>query len=229
MRPPTQRLLLVPFAAGALALVAFLLPGTSRGANPVLTGSVSGDSNFIISLLDPSGTPVSQLAPGTYTVNVTDNGTIHNFHLFGPGVDKKTDVEGTGKVTWTVTLTDGTYTFQCDVHSNVMHRTFTVGTPPPPPPPPPPAKVLKGSVGPGHTISLKKNRSAVKSLKHGKYVVKVRDRSAKLNFHLKGPGFNKKTGVHFKGKKKWKVKLRAGKYVYKSDAGKHLKKSFKVH
>ena len=89
--------------------------------------------------------------------------------------------------------------------------------------------MLKGSVGPGHKISLKKGGATVKSLKAGKYSVKVSDRSKKLNFHLKGPGVNKKTGVKFKGKKTFKVKLSAGKYVYKSDAGKHLKKSFKVH
>jgi len=227
MSSAARRTLVLIAAACALTVGGLLLlPGTSRGANPVLKGGVSGDSSFVISLLDPSGTPVTHLDPGTYTVEVSDPATIHNFHLFGPGVDQKTDVEGTGNVTWTVTLTDGTYTYQCDVHFNIMHRTFTVGTPPPPPPKPP---VLKGSVGPGHTISLKRNGATVKRLKHGKFTVKVRDRSAKLNFHLKGPGVNKKTGVSFKGSKRWKVKLSAGKYVYKSDAGKHLKKHFTVH
>jgi hypothetical protein len=222
-----HRLLALPVIAAAIAVaLALLLPGTSHEANPVLNGSVSGDSQFIITLLDGNGAPVTQLDPGSYTIDVTDNGTIHNFHLFGPGVDQKTDIEGTGKFTWNVTFTKGTYTYQCDVHSNVMHHTFIVGTPPPPPPKP---TVLKGSVGPGHTISLKKGGGAVKSLKAGKYKVKVSDKSSKLNFHLKGPGVNKKTGVKFKGKKTWKLTFAAGKYVYKSDAGKHLKKSFTVH
>jgi hypothetical protein len=88
--------------------------------------------------------------------------------------------------------------------------------------------VLKGSVGPGHTISLKKGGATVKSLKKGKYTVKVRDRSSKLNFHLKGPSVNKKTGISFTGTKTWKVRLKAGKYVYKSDVG-GLHKSFRVH
>jgi plastocyanin len=225
----TTRILLTLAAAGALALAASLLvPGTSRGANPVLNGTVGGggDGNaFIITLTDANGQRITHLDTGTYDVNVDDMATIHNFHLSGPGVDQKTDVDTTGKVTWTVTFTDGTYTYVCDAHPS-LQGSFTVGTPPPPPPPPP---VLKGSVGPGHTISLKKSGAAVKSLKAGKYTVKVRDRSAKLNFHLKGPGVNKKTGVPFKGRKTWKVKLRAGKYVYKSDAGKHLKKHFTVH
>jgi hypothetical protein len=226
MRTPTQRFLLVPLAAGALALAAFLLPGTSRGANPTLNAFVGPDSGFSISLKDGSGQTVTHLDPGTYDISVDDEGTIHNFHLKGPGVDKATQLEETGTSTWTVTFVDGKYTYQCDAHPNIMHGAFTVGTPPPPPPKP---TVLKGSVGPKHTISLKKNGATVKSLKAGKYRVKVRDRSAKLNFHLKGPGVNKKTGVHFKGKKTFKVKLSAGKYVYKSDAGKHLKKSFHVH
>ena len=221
------RILLILGAAGTLAIAASLLvPGTSRGANPTLNAFVGPDSGFSISLKDANGQTVSQLDPGTYDIKVDDEGTIHNFHISGPGVDKATNLEGTGTTTWTVTFVDGKYTYQCDAHANIMHGSFTVGTPPPPPPKP---TVLKGSVGPGHTISLKKSGSAVKSLKAGKYTVKVRDRSAKLNFHLKGPGVNKKTRVHFKGKKTFKVKLQAGKYVYKSDAGKHLKKHFKVH
>ncbi len=225
-----KRILLILAAAAALALAASLLaPGASRGANPVLNGVVGGggDGNaFIITLKDGSGNTVTQLDPGTYDIHVTDLASIHNFHLFGPGVDEKTVVELVQSLTWTVTFTDGTYTYRCDAHRSSMLGSFRVGTPPPPPPKP---KVLKGSVGPGHTISLKKGGAAVKSLKKGKYTVKVRDRSAKLNFHLKGRGVNKKTGVGFKGKKTFKVKLRAGKYVYKSDAGKHLTKHFKVH
>lgn len=224
----TTRIVLILSAAGAVALAASLLvPGTSRGADPTLTAFVGPDTGFAISLKDANGNNVTQLDPGTYTINVTDQGTIHNFHLFGPGnVDEATNLEGVGTKTWTVTFVDGVYTYRCDNHSNIMHGTFRVGNPPPPPAKP---KVLKGSVGPGHTISLKKNGAAVKSLKAGKYAVKVSDRSASLNFHLKGPGTNRKTGVHFKGKKTWKLKLRAGKYVYKSDAGKHLSKHFKVH
>ena len=37
-------------------------------------------------------------APGTYTLNVDDQGTIHNFHFTGPGgVDVMTDVVGNGE------------------------------------------------------------------------------------------------------------------------------------
>lgn len=225
----TTRILLILGAAGALALAASLLvPGTSRGANPTLNAFVGPDSGFAISLKDAGGNSVTQLDPGTYDIKVDDEGTIHNFHLSGPGVDKATNLEGTGTTTWTVTFVDGTYTFQCDAHPNIMHGSFTVGTPPPPPPPPPKPKVLKGSVGPGHTISLKKSGAAVHRLKHGKYILKVRDRSSKLNFHLKGPTVNKKTGISFTGKKTWKIRVRAGTYKYRSDGTKHLKKKFRV-
>jgi hypothetical protein len=222
----TKRFLLVLAGAFALAIAAsFLFTGTSRGANPTLTGNVG--PGFTISLKDGSGNTVTQLDPGTYDIKVSDQSDIHNFHLSGPGsVNQATDLDGTGSVTWTVTFIDGTYTYKCDAHPNSMIGTFEVGTPPPPPPS---GGTLKGSVGPGHAISLKKSGAAVHSLAAGKYTVKVRDRSRKLNFHLKGLGVNRKTGVHFKGKKTWKVKLSPGKYVYKSDAGKHLKKRFSVH
>ena len=51
-----------------------------------------------------------------------------------------------GTVTWTVTITDGTYTFICDAHPTQMKGSFTAGNVPPPPPPPPPAAKLSGKV-----------------------------------------------------------------------------------
>jgi plastocyanin len=84
-----------------------------------LSGSVG--PGFDISMQEKAATP------GTYTLNVDDQGTIHNFHFTGPGgVDVQTDVTGTGKKTFTVTLQKGTYTFVCDPHSSQMHGTLTV-------------------------------------------------------------------------------------------------------
>jgi plastocyanin len=75
-----------------------------------------------------SGTSVVKtLKNGTYTIVVADKSSIHNFHLFGPGVNKKTTVLFTGKQTWTVTLKPGKYTYQCDVHAATgMKGTFKV-------------------------------------------------------------------------------------------------------
>jgi hypothetical protein len=46
---------------------------------------------------------------------------------------------------------------------------------------------LKGSVGPGTTIVLKKGSSKVSTLKRGRYTFVVSDRSSEHNFRIKGP------------------------------------------
>src|SRR3954468_22073766 len=50
---------------------------------------------------------------------------------------------------------------------------------------------LKGTVGPGFTIVLKKGTTKVKTLKPGKYSITVADKSTIHNFHLRGPGGEK--------------------------------------
>ena len=90
------------------------------------------------------------------------------------------------------------------------------------------AGTLTASVGPGSTIFLKKSGKAVKTLKAGTYKINVSDKSKVYNFHLLGPGVNKKTGVTFKGKVTWTVKLKKGSYSYKCDAKKGMIRRFKV-
>ena len=80
------------------------------------------------------------------------------------------------------------------------------------------ATKLKGSVGPGFTISLKKGTAKVKTLTAGKYTITVADKSNIHDFHLKGPGVNKKiTSVAFVGTKTVTVALKKGKYTYVCD------------
>ena len=81
--------------------------------------------DFTISLTQ-DGQPVTELAAGTYTIEVDDEADIHDFHLTGPGVDESTDVAGTGKTTWEVTFEPGEYTFVCDPHAGSMKGSFTV-------------------------------------------------------------------------------------------------------
>ncbi len=204
-----MRRLLLPLTlvATATAMLVFLLPSGSAAANPTLEAIVG--PGFNITLKDSNGVNVTHLDPGTYDIHVVDAATVHNFHLSGPGVNEATSLEETQTVTWTVTFTDGVYTFLCDAHPTQMKGAFAVGTatlPPPPPPPPPPAPPpsgfakgtkLKGSVGPGFTISLKDGAGkAVKKVKAGiTYRVSVADRSTSHDFHLTGPGVNKKTSV----------------------------------
>jgi plastocyanin len=179
---------------------------------------------FTISLRDASGANVTHLPTGSYEIAVNDQSLEHNFHLSGPGVDRRTEVEEVGTVTWLVNLVDGVYTFVCDPHANTMSGRFAVGTaqlpPPPPPPPPPPAglKTLTATVGPGATISLRLNGRKVTRLKAGRYRIVVRDRSHMHNFHLTGLGVNKKTAVSAHRNYTWTVTFRRGKtYRYVCD------------
>jgi plastocyanin len=88
---------------------------------------------------------------------------------------------------------------------------------------------LSAVVGPGFNISLKKGTAKVKKLKAGKYLIVVSDKSKIHNFRLKGPGFNKKTGVGFKGTVRWKVTLEKGTYRFLCDPhAQVMKGSFKV-
>jgi plastocyanin len=77
--------------------------------------------------------------------------------------------------------------------------------------------VLTGEVGPGYTVEVKKGGKDLKTIKAGTYKIMVEDKSSSHNFHLFGPGLNKKTGVSFKGNMTWTIKLKKGKYTYQCD------------
>jgi hypothetical protein len=169
--------------------------------------------DFTISLRNSQGQTVTQLDPGPYRIVVDDRSDFHNFHLSGPGVSLATDVEAVEKVTWDVTLVEGRYTFVCDPHATQMKGAFTVGNPPTLPAP----VRLVATVGPSNTITLTRNGSRVRTLTAGAYVIVVRDRSKRHNFHLTGPGVNRKTAVGRTGTVTWKVTLGAGTFRYVSD------------
>jgi hypothetical protein len=213
----THRIRILVLAAGT-ALAALASP-TVALAQTKLIGTVADPGT--ISLRTEAGATVTDLPAGTYTIEVRDQSINHNFHLSGPGVDQRTDVETIETQTWTVTLQDrARYTFVCDPHNTVMRGTFTTGGGPPTPPPPPPTRppTLTASVSSG-AISLRTSRGArVTRLKAGRYRIVVRDRSTKHNFHLLGPGVNKRTTARFRGTVTWTVTLRKGKtYRFVSD------------
>lgn len=208
---------------GAGAVAALVLAGGAGAQSPTLFGVVG--PGFSIRLTDASGAQVKHLDPGAYTIEVKDQSDLHNFHLSGPGVAQATDIEQVGTVTWDVTFADGSYRFQCDAHPTTMFGTFTVGTAPPPPTKPPVAKPVQlvGSVGPGKRIALTRAGARVTSVKAGPVVLVVHDRSATDNFRLSGPGVSRATSKPGRATATWRLTLRRGLYVYRSDASAGLK------
>jgi plastocyanin len=198
-------------------LAALVLPSAvAQADNPKLVAVVGTNDAFVISLRDANGNAVTQLAPGTYDIAVSDRSQSHNFHLKGPGVDQSTPIGETQDTTWTVTIGTGIYTYVCDAHASQMRGYFLAGAIAP--------TALTGSVGPKKTISLRP-----KSTLPGPAVITVNDRSKTDNFHLTGPGVNKKTGVKTRGKATWTVTLQPGLYTYRSDKTKKLRGSFVVN
>jgi plastocyanin len=112
------RLALVTMLAAALAVVA-----SASAATPTL--NATDGPGFTITL-KKAGKKVTSLKAGKYKIVVKDMSNIHNFHLKGSGVDKKTGVGAQGTFTLTVTLKKGTYKFVCDPHAPIMKGSFKV-------------------------------------------------------------------------------------------------------
>ena len=203
----------IVFAALLAAL--FLPSALARADNPRLVATVGRNDAFAISLSDAAGKPVTHLDPGTYDVEIHDLSEEHNFHLYGPGVQQATAVGNKEDVVWTLTLADGKYGFDCTAHPNLMKGWFTVGEVA--------ATQLGAAVGPKRSISLKPKTAQV-----GPATITVNDRSRGDNFHLTGPGVDKKTGVTFRGRATWNVTLQPGIYSYRSDKHKSLRGSLIV-
>ena len=105
------------------ALAAALLVPAAFASTPTLNGTVG--PGFTITLTQ-NGKTVKKLKAGKYTIKIADKAIDHNFHLSGPGVNKKTSVAAKVNVTWNVTLAKGTYKFVCDPHLTFMKGSFTV-------------------------------------------------------------------------------------------------------
>ena len=96
--------------AAAVILVA---PAQAKFAG--LTGEVG--PGFSIEVKNAAGKDLQTIKAGTYRIKVEDKASIHNFHLFGPGLNKKTGIAFKGDTIWTITLKPGRYTYQCDPHA----------------------------------------------------------------------------------------------------------------
>lgn len=100
------------------AACAAALAVPAAAATPSVKASVG--PGFTISVAKKS------LKAGNVKLVVRDLSPAHNFHLIGPGVNRKTTVAETGTKTWTVTLKRGTYRFVCDPHAFTMKGSFRV-------------------------------------------------------------------------------------------------------
>jgi plastocyanin len=108
--------LAVACSAAAIAVAAFA--GTAAAAPAKLTAT--DGPGFTITLSKKT------VKAGTYVITVRDRSNIHNFHLIGRGVNKKTSVAAVKTYTWTVKLKRGTYKFICDPHASIMKGTLKV-------------------------------------------------------------------------------------------------------
>ena len=108
------RRLLLPLALVGcfLAVVATGNAGTSKSTG--LVGESGPGYSIEVKL---NGKDLKTIKAGTYKFKVEDKSSIHNFHLLGKGVNKSTTVPFTGDKTWTVKLSPGKYTYQCDIHA----------------------------------------------------------------------------------------------------------------
>lgn len=203
----------VALAASAVALAALLGAADGSATQTQATklfGTVGPE--FSISLTDAQGNRVTKLDPGSYEIEVDDLADFHSFHLEGPGVNERTDVEFTGKVTWQVTFRDGRYTYRCDPHPGLA-GSFTVGNPPTDPAPKPRVVTAKTRLvltsGPKEVITLKTPAGvAVKAMKRGTYTITVRDRSRIHNARVRAPGYKRATTpLSYTGTQTWKAKL----------------------
>jgi plastocyanin len=92
-----------------------------------LTGSVGPGG--ALSLRDAFDSKVREVVSDHYVVTVKDRSKTDNFRLRGPGVNKATGVAFRGTTRWTLTLTEGVYTFSSDSHKSLRRAIRVTGTP----------------------------------------------------------------------------------------------------
>ena len=91
---------------------------------PKLLATVGPKST--ISLRSASGAPLARVKAGTYSVVVRDRSKLHNFHLVGNGVDRKSSVAGLGTATWKLKLAKGGLRFYSDAAPKTVKGSVSV-------------------------------------------------------------------------------------------------------
>jgi hypothetical protein len=121
--------MLRPFLAiTAILTVSLPLAASGNPGLPRLNGKLSARS---ISLTDANGQRVKVLRQNSYRLVVKDFSKGQNFHLVGPGVNRKTRIAATGTRDWTIYLRPGIYVYKSDRNPK-LRGTFKVEPGPPP-------------------------------------------------------------------------------------------------
>ena len=100
-------------------------PAPAPAPLPKLLATV-GPKNTI-SLRSASGALLRRVKPRTYSIVVRDRSKLHNFHLVGTGVNRKTGRAATGTFTWKVKLAKGTLRFFSDRSPKTVKGSVLVG------------------------------------------------------------------------------------------------------
>jgi plastocyanin len=120
MKSTYARLVMTVLAAGAVLAVASW--ATAAPATKLVATVGPGPTISVTK----GGKKVTSLKPGKYSITVRDRSNFHNFHLTGPGVNRKTAVPEVRTRAWTLTFRRGTYRFVCDPHRLDMKGSFRV-------------------------------------------------------------------------------------------------------
>ncbi len=113
--------------AAAVSGLALVLAGAASAAPAPKTvrGTVGPDFTINLTL---GGKTVTTLKKGVhYRFAISDQSSIHDFHLTGPGLNRVlSSVDFTGTKSVVLTLKKGVYRYVCDPHADSMHGSFRV-------------------------------------------------------------------------------------------------------
>ena len=100
------------------------VPTPQPAPRPKLLATVGPGAT--ISLRNAKGTVLRTVKAGTYSIVVRDRSKVHNFHLVGKGVNRKSTLAGATTVTWTVRLQAGLLRFYSDKAPKTVKGSVTV-------------------------------------------------------------------------------------------------------
>jgi plastocyanin len=109
-----QRRLLLPLALAGIVLAVAAAGNAATAASTGIVGEVGPGFTIEVKL---NGKDLKTIKAGTYKIKIEDKGSIHNFHLIGNRLNKKTGVSFVGTQAWRVTFKPGKVTYQCDPHA----------------------------------------------------------------------------------------------------------------